>query len=293
MGPSHPGGQGIFTKQIRAIISASTWYFGRRDLLLPGPLHPATATGAVWGSFQAPTVFPILLRPRRGLIAEELVEGSLRLSHIMEMAAEEIGEAEGYGLRLDALAPILESPTRYALAMGEESSVDGVAEGNAVVVLKRSSGVFSSPILVVPRGHCKERRGRYEGPGSSSKSSHGSRSARRAYAYRKAKAKAKEAHYSLPSFNNGDHECDIPDNPGSSAGFREEGSGEPRHFSYATAVGPSGVQRWHFWQSLCIHLPGLSGTMNLGGRLGPLALQSAAPSELQELEKENRTLPRP
>ena len=81
MGPSHPGGQGIFTKQIRAIISASTWYFGRRDLLLPGPLHPATATGAVWGSFQAPTVFPILLRPRRGLIAEELVEGSLRLSH--------------------------------------------------------------------------------------------------------------------------------------------------------------------------------------------------------------------
>ncbi len=84
----------------------------------------------------------------------------------MEMAAE----AEGYGLRLDALAPILESPTRYALAMGEESSVDGVAEGNAVVVLKRRSGVFSSPILVVPRGHCKERRGRYEGPGSSSKS---------------------------------------------------------------------------------------------------------------------------
>ena len=53
-----------------------------------------------------------------------------------------VEDPQGVGLRMESVASITEAPARFSLTLGELLGLDGVSEGAAVVVLKRSNGVL-------------------------------------------------------------------------------------------------------------------------------------------------------
>ena len=57
-------------------------------------------------------------------------------------AVSGVEDPQGVGLRMESVASITEAPVRFSLTLGELLGLDGVAEGAAVVVLKRSNGLL-------------------------------------------------------------------------------------------------------------------------------------------------------